>query len=81
MTQYFLHIQSESFIRDHEGGDWIDFQSAREEAVEGLREILAGRILKGIMPEKEQIIIADNTGTHLDTITVDDAILKNIVVS
>lgn len=80
MAQYFLHVKTESFIRDYEGGEWSDLESARAEAVAGLRAIMAGRILSGIMPEKEQIIITDMSDRHLETITITDAILKEIVV-
>jgi hypothetical protein len=74
MTRYFLNVHDGVTALDSEGIELFDLNAARNEAIAGLRGIVAEQILEGRMLMDENIKISNNMGVVLATITVIDAI-------
>jgi predicted O-methyltransferase YrrM len=69
MPRYFLHIRDgDELIPDEEGSDLPDLDAAREEAIQGARDILAEKIRTGDPLDGEKIEICDAQGHVLAVI-------------
>jgi len=75
MPRFFLHIRDgESLIPDEEGSDLPSLDAARQEALQGARDILAEKVRLGEPLDGETIEISDEGGHLLDVVRFRDAI-------
>jgi hypothetical protein len=74
MPHFFLHVHDGFTAIDREGVELVDLEAARKEAIAGLRDIVAQQVKLGQLPRYEHIVIADDMGLRLATVTFDDAI-------
>ena len=75
MPRFFLHIcNGNGFTEDQEGQDLPDLAAAREAAIKGLRDILAGEMRDGEMNLGSFIEIEDEGHRLLMTVPTDAAI-------
>ena len=70
MPRYFFHIlqTDNDLIPDDEGGDFEDYQAAKHEALESLRDLAADAIKTGRKAQGLAIEITDGRGKVLGTI-------------
>jgi len=64
MPVYFFHIRhsDETIIEDEEGGEFLDFHTARHEAAQSLRDIAAEELKRGAGISGYSIEIGDAAG-------------------
>jgi hypothetical protein len=75
MPLYFFHIVTPvERIEDGEGLELPDLDSARREAIDSLRSILAEETRRGVLGLDEWIEVADAAGKLLFTIRSGDAL-------
>jgi hypothetical protein len=74
MPLFYMHIQDDTYAVDREGVEFPDLAAARDEAIGGLREILARGVLTGRLFTDGYITIADEFGEPLATVTCNDAL-------
>lgn len=75
MALYYFHLHNGvGLIRDEEGRDLPDIDSARDEAIRGARALLADDVLKGHLDLKGKLEVLGEDGTHLFTLHFADAI-------
>jgi hypothetical protein len=81
MSRYFLHLKQadQSVVEDTEGYDLPSFQAAREEALQGIRDIVAADIKGGHEVTLAAIVITDNQGRQLATVPVKAALPKSLL--
>jgi hypothetical protein len=74
MLRYFFHIRraNDDLVADDEGAEFEDFESAKHEAVETIRDLAAEAIKSGDKFKGLSVEIADDTGKVLDTIRARD---------
>jgi hypothetical protein len=68
MPKYYLHIRDcERLIKDHEGVELPDIVSAKEEAEQAAREILADKVRTGAVVDGDgqKFEIYDAWGNHM----------------
>ena len=70
MPRYFFHIlhPNSEPIRDEEGGDFDNFETAKQEAVDSLRDLAVDALKGGRYAHGLAIQIVDEAGTVLDTL-------------
>jgi hypothetical protein len=70
ISQYFLHLKTAdgALIEDPEGLELPSIEAAREEAVRGLRGILAETIQSGRDLDVRAVVVADSQGRELDLV-------------
>ena len=69
MPLFFLHIrQGDDLVKDLEGQEFPDLESARQDATAGAREILAERVRAGEGVDGDRIDVCDESGTVLATV-------------
>jgi hypothetical protein len=83
MSRYFLHLKrlDQSVVEDPEGLDLPSLQAAQEEALQGIRDVVAADIKGGHEVTLEAIIIADNQGRQLATVPLRAALPKGLLQS
>ncbi|MPR10714.1 DUF6894 family protein [Microvirga tunisiensis] len=83
MSRYFLHLKQadQSVVEDTEGLDLPSLQAAQEEALQGIRDVVAADIKGGHEVTLEAIVIADNQGRQLATVPVRAALPKSLFQS
>jgi hypothetical protein len=83
MSRYFLHLRyaDQSVVEDPEGLDLPSLQAAQEEALQGMRDLVAADIRGGREVTLEAIVIADNQGRQLATVPVRAALPKSLFQS
>ena len=75
MPLYYLHIDDEfQQITDNEGSDLVDLSSARQEALQAARQLWAAAILSQRDLGAQRFLIADDAGTVLDTVAMDEGL-------
>ena len=75
MPRYHLNLFDEQGpAPDDEGQDFEDLGSARDEAIRGIRSILADELLMGAITLGGRIEIADEDGRLLQTIDFSEAV-------
>ena len=75
MPRFFLHVfDGNIFAEDREGLDLPDVAAAREEAVEGLRDMLAGDLRGGHLNTAASIRIEDEGHQLVGTVSFADAV-------
>jgi hypothetical protein len=72
---YYMHVGSGlRFAEDHEGRDLPDDETAREEAVKGARDMMAGELHQGQLDLSSFIEVEDETHKLLFTVTFAEAV-------
>ena len=75
MPRFFLNIRDgDTLIRDPEGSEFPDLETARAEAMAGARDVLGDEIKHGQVQDKRQYEITDLSGQVLATIPLMDAL-------
>ncbi len=76
MPRYYRHIrQNDQLIPDPEGIDLPSLEAARAEAIEGIRDLLADAVRRGIDDWlADAIVIMDEDGQELMTIPFIEAL-------
>jgi hypothetical protein len=85
MSRYYFHLrQGADLYEDAEGVELRDFSAAREEALNGLRSLLAEAMRFSLDLKTEALIIADEDGQQLAIIPITAAlppiILERVVL-
>jgi hypothetical protein len=83
MSRYFLHLKQadQSVVEDTEGLNLPSLQAAQEEALQGIRDLVAADIRGGREVTLEAIVIADRQGRQLATVPVRAALPKSLFQS
>jgi hypothetical protein len=83
MSRYFLHLRyaDQSVVEDPEGLDLPSLQAAEEEALQGIRDLVAADIRGGHEVTLNAIVIADNRGRQLATVPVRASLPKSLFQS
>ncbi|WP_134499057.1 DUF6894 family protein [Microvirga pakistanensis] len=86
MPRYYRHIrQGDQLIQDPDGIELPDLDAARGEALEGIRDILADAIRRGMdAPLDDAIVIMDEAGRELAIIPFAEALplrLRRVLAS
>jgi hypothetical protein len=81
MGRYFLHLKhtDQSVVEDTEGLDLPSLQAAQEEALQGIRDVVAADLKSRHEVTLEAIVIADNQGRQLATVPVRAALPKSLL--
>jgi hypothetical protein len=75
MPRFYLHLcDGGGFLPDEDGLEFADLQVAREAAILGLRDTMAGEIWKGELDIGALIEIEDEHGQLVDTVHFADAV-------
>jgi len=75
MSRYYFHIRHGSeLIIDDEGQDFPDDEAARAEAAESVHEILAEAIRSQSADMPEAIVVADEDGREVASVSFADAV-------
>lgn len=75
MPSYFFHIHDAGeIIRDEEGSVLPDVQSARTEAIQSARDILAEHVRAGDVVDGRRFEVADETGKVLFVVPFADLV-------
>jgi hypothetical protein len=83
MSRYFLHLKQadQSVVEDTEGLDLPSLQAAQEEALQGIRDIVAADIKGGREVTLEAVVITDSQGCQLATVPFRAALPKRLFQS
>jgi hypothetical protein len=81
MARYFLHLRQidQSVIEDWEGSELPSLQAAQEEAMRGIRHLVAEAIKFGRDIDVEAVVITDHQGRHLHSVPVKDALPESLL--
>ena len=75
MPHFYLHLRKgENFLRDPEGGEFIDIEAARQEAIQVARELVSEDIKFGREIDDGRFEIADEHGKTLLMVSLRDAV-------
>ncbi len=75
MPRFFFHIRGgEIECEDEEGLDLPDDGAAQKEAIRSARHLLAAAVLEGQLPLEESIVVADDGGGTITTVTFGEAV-------
>lgn len=75
MPRFYFHLHDGVEVSDEEGAYFSNVESAREEAVKSVREILAEEVMqRGQLPLSDQIEVFDESGTSVFKMTFEDAV-------
>jgi hypothetical protein len=78
MARYYFHIREGTrLIHDEEGVDLPDLPTAKREALQGARELLAEAIKTGQPSVPDAFVIADQAGRALDIIPLEMLLPKS----
>jgi hypothetical protein len=65
MPLFFFHIYEDSnVLYDEEGSDHPDLQAARDEAIEGIQQIISDAVLTGSPLRLEREMLVDDDAGH-----------------
>jgi hypothetical protein len=83
MPLFYLHIcNGNGFTEDEEGADYADLAAAREAAIMGLRDIMAGELRSGQLNTASFIEIEDESHELAVTVPFADAVnVSNVAAS
>jgi hypothetical protein len=62
------------FAEDPEGTELPDHEAAREKAIEGLRDLMAGEMKAGQLNQASFVEIADEAGDLISIVSFEDAV-------
>ena len=70
MPRYFFHIRrpDSELVPDEEGAEFEEYEAAKHEAVESVRDLTVDTIKRGSKVASLAVEIADDDGKVLDTI-------------
>ena len=75
MPRYFMHVcNGMGFIEDPEGVELPDLPAARENAIAGLRDLMAGEMKAGQLNAASFVEIVDEAGDLLSLVSFQDAV-------
>jgi hypothetical protein len=75
MPAYFFHLDEDgSVLLDEEGTVLLDDAAARAAAVLGARSLLAGAVMEGHLPIHHKIVVADQIGQTVFSLTLGAAV-------
>jgi hypothetical protein len=76
MPRYFFHIINDdlSLVPDQEGGNFESYETAKHEAVESLRDLVADAVKWRSKVNGLAVQIMDEAGTILDTVEARDTL-------
>ncbi|MFD1949170.1 DUF6894 family protein [Sphingomonas arantia] len=75
MPTYFLHLHEGGFVvEDEEGTTLADDGCARIAAVRAARDVLAGAVREGRLPLDDRIVVTDQAGRTVVSITLGAAV-------
>lgn len=75
MPRFYLHVCNGSgFVEDEEGQELPDLESAREQAIQGLRDIMAGDLRAGELNMASFIEVEDEARQLLTTVNFLEAV-------
>jgi hypothetical protein len=74
MPRYFFHIRysDTDLVLDNEGIEFEDVETAKHEAVQSIRDLVADRVKQGIKNHGLGIEVANEAGTVLFTVLARD---------
>jgi uncharacterized protein DUF6894 len=65
MPLFYFHIHEDgNILHDEEGSEILDVQAAREEAIEGIRQIISAAVLTGNPLRLEREMHVDDDAGH-----------------
>jgi hypothetical protein len=77
MTRFYFHMRTgERVDRDTDGAEMPNLEAARAEALQSAREILAEAIKAAKSDLLDCLVIADEEGQELATVSLKDALPK-----
>jgi hypothetical protein len=77
VPRYYFHIrQGDTTIPDEEGIDCESLDAAREEALQGAREIMSDAVLSGGLGESRTFVIKDSNGDIVHELPFEAAIAQ-----
>jgi hypothetical protein len=78
MPHYYFHLRTDgNLVRDEDGEDLQNLETARYEAIEAAREIMSEEVLKGKAPSNgRQFEIADEAGETVLTLRFAEAVSR-----
>ena len=74
MTRYFFHLYNSVIVRDEEGRDLPDIETARAEAIKAARELICEDTRKGQVTLSHRIEVEDEIGLPCFTIRYRDVV-------
>jgi hypothetical protein len=75
MPRYFMHVcNGMGFVADEEGREFADEETARQEAIRGLRDLMAGEMKEGQLNQASFIEIVDAHGDLVSIVSFQDAV-------
>jgi hypothetical protein len=75
MARFYLHLfNGGEVVEDEEGTELADLATARAKALEGLRDVLAGDLLRGYLDTASFIEVEDEQRQVVATISFEDAV-------
>jgi hypothetical protein len=75
MPRFYLHLCNGSgFVEDEEGIDYADEATPRNAAVQSLRDVLAGELLRGDLDTGSFIEIEDEDHEWVTTVSFDEVV-------
>ncbi|MEJ7934829.1 hypothetical protein WG907_11230 [Sphingobium sp. AN558] len=75
MTRFYLHLHNRiGFVRDYEGTELPDLESATRLAIDSIRDVLSEEVRAGHMDLRGHIDIVDDVQTILAVISFSSAI-------
>lgn len=74
MPRFYFHLYNDIIATDEEGRELPDAEAARAEAIAEAREMMTEAVLKGEVILSHRIVIADESGKVVSTVTYRDAV-------
>ena len=74
MPRFYFHLYCEFSVRDEEGRELVDPETAREAAKEDIRSIVSDAAKHGEIDMRGRVEIADAQGTVVETVSFTDAV-------
>jgi hypothetical protein len=75
MPHFYLHLRDgDRLIEDQEGSELPDLDAARQQAMAGAREILAGKMLAGEVVNGQRFEITDEAGVVVCSLPLKEAL-------
>ena len=75
MPKFFLHIcNGMGFVEDEEGREFPDPETARQAAIIGLRDLMAGEMKEGQLNQASFIEISNEAGELQSIVSFNDAV-------
>lgn len=74
MPRYYLNLYNDVVTCDEEGVELADLESARDEAIRNIRDLMKEDLDKGRIALDHRIEIADEFGRILGTVTYREAV-------